>query len=210
MWSHVEDGFIWEPGISSRPSQFYFVFLFVVFLLVWKTGVKTSLRSQRGGQRKSSMWSSRIKTALKSQGRSEFHLPSAARASRHLREGPGRMRSLALGACGRAQRTMGGERGLRCRRPLSGLLAAHIPPLFPRRAARVTDAPSHQAFPAVPTAPQAVRSPGGSGGRRGGSPDGGRATARCAQGRPVSSDKDGEPLSASGPAGEDHRHYRPH
>lgn len=31
MWSHVEDGFIWEPGISSRPSQFYFGFLFVVY-----------------------------------------------------------------------------------------------------------------------------------------------------------------------------------
>lgn len=179
---------------------------------MWKTGVKTSLCSQRGGRRKSSLWSCLTNTALTSQGRSECHLPSAARAGGHPREGPGRIRqdTLALGACGRAQRTMGGERGLRRRRPLSGLLAAHIPPLFPRPAARVADALSHQAFPAGRAAPQAVRSPGGSGGRLGGSPDGGRAAARCALGRPVSSDKDGGPLSESSPAGEDSRHYHPH
>lgn len=118
---------------------------------------------------------------------------SPAQRSQHRRASQGRsgQDALALGACGRAQRTMGGERGLRRRRPLSGLSAAHIPPLFPRPAARVADAPSHQEFPAVPAAPQAVRSPGGSGGRRGSSPDGGRAAARCALGRPVSSDKDG-------------------
>lgn len=133
---------------------------------------------------------------------------SQRRQASQGRSGPD---ALALGACGRAQRTMGGERGLRSRRPLSGLLAAHIPPLFPRPAARVADSPSHQAFPAVPAAPQAVRSPGGSGGRRGGSPDAGRAAARCALGRPVSSDKDGwGALSASGPAAEGRRHYHPH
>lgn len=117
--------------------------------------------------------------------------------------------ALAFGACGRAQRTMGGERGLRRRRPVSGLSAAHIPPLFPRPAARVADAPPHQAFPPCRAAPEAARSPGGSGGRRGGSPDGGRAAARCAQGRPACSDKDGGPLSVSSLAGPDSRHHRP-
>lgn len=101
MWSHLEAGFIWDPGISrSRPSLFYWssglVFLPpppTCFLLLWKMGVKTSLCSQRGGRRKSSLWSSRTKTALKSQGRSECHWPRAASAGGHLREGPGRMRS---------------------------------------------------------------------------------------------------------------------
>lgn len=118
---------------------------------------------------------------------------SLAQCSQLRRASQGRsgQDALALGACGRAQRTMGGERGLCRRRPLSGLSAAHIPALFPRPAARVAGALSHQAFPAGRAAPQAMRAPGGSGGRRGGSPDGGRAAARCALGRPVSSDKDG-------------------
>lgn len=50
--------------------------------------MKTSFRSQRGGRRKSSMWSSLTNTALKSQGRSECHLPSAASAGGHLRQVP--------------------------------------------------------------------------------------------------------------------------
>lgn len=94
MWSHVEAGFIWEPEISSRHNLFYWSSLFFTFShLLWKTGVKTSLRSQRGSRRKSSMWSSLTNTALKSQGRSECHLPSAASLGGHLREGPGRMHS---------------------------------------------------------------------------------------------------------------------
>lgn len=77
---------------------------------------------------------------------------------------------------------MSGERGLRCRRPVSGLSAAHIPPLFPRPAARVADALPHQAFPPSCAALEAARSQRGSGGRRGGRPDGGTAAARCALG----------------------------
>lgn len=77
------------------------------------------------------MYSSKITRSLRS---SEYHLLSTTSAGGHLiREGPDRMSSPSARACGRAQRTMGGERGLRRRRPVSGLLATHIPPLFPRR-----------------------------------------------------------------------------
>ncbi|MEJ1270663.1 hypothetical protein NN561_001490 [Cricetulus griseus] len=105
--------------------------------------------------------------------------PAQRCQGRQTSQGRPQQDALALGACGRAQQTMGGERGLRRRRPVSGLSAAHIPPLFPRPAARVADALPHQAFPSSCAALEAERSPGGSGGRRGGRTDGGRAGARC-------------------------------
>ncbi|XP_008850574.1 uncharacterized protein LOC103749479 [Nannospalax galili] len=87
---------------------------------------------------------------------------------------------------------MGGSWNCGRRRPVSGLLAAHIPPLSPHSAARVAAGPPHQAFPL--TAPR--RRPRGRGEEAEGGgadgQDGGSAAARCALGRPVRQDKDGD------------------